>query len=62
MIRAGVPESVAMKISGHKSATIFKRYDIVSHDDIAEALRKTAKHLRERQVRKVVPIRKKESS
>ena len=40
LIRAGVTENVAMKISGHQSTSIFRRYDIVSTADQREAMRK----------------------
>jgi integrase len=39
MVRAGVPESVAMSISGHKTPSMFKRYDITDGRDQRQALR-----------------------
>lgn len=44
MIRAGVPQSVAMRISGHRTAAIFLRYDIASEDDKRDALRRMQEH------------------
>jgi len=40
MVRAGVPQAVAMSISGHRTISMFLRYNITSHDDQRDALRK----------------------
>jgi integrase len=40
MTREGISESVAKKISGHKTDSVFKRYDIVSSQDIQDAAKR----------------------
>jgi integrase len=40
LVRAGVSQTVAMKISGHTTISTFIRYDITSERDIEEAMQK----------------------
>jgi integrase len=44
LIRAGVAQSVAMKVTGHKSARMFDRYNITDTTDVADALVRVGEH------------------
>jgi hypothetical protein len=42
MVGAGVPQTVAITISGHKTDSMFRRYSITAEDDQRAALHRRA--------------------
>jgi len=56
MLAAGVPQAVAMKITGHRTDSMFRRYAIVDEAQKREALAKTQQYIAASAERKVVAI------
>jgi hypothetical protein len=40
VMQAGIRQTVAMKMTGHKTDSVFRRYDIVSDLDLKDAARR----------------------
>ena len=47
LVRSGVSEAVAMKISGHKTRSVFDRYDVTDDSDLRDAARAVENFLSE---------------
>ena len=57
MTRAGTPETVAMQITGHKTNSMFRRYNITSQEDKRRALLETEEYLEHQPTEKrIIPL------
>jgi hypothetical protein len=52
MTRAGIPRSIAIEISGHKTESMYRRYDIVSESDLDVVREKMDQYLKEERARR----------
>jgi len=51
-----------MKLSGHQTDSVYRRYDIISDDDLTESMNRVQEHMKkEAEIRKVVPIAKRQA-
>lgn len=52
MERAGIPRNLAMGITGHRTESVYRRYDIGSDRDLKQAATKRERYLGEQRVEK----------
>jgi integrase len=69
LVRSGVPETVCMAISGHRTRSVFQRYDITSERDLMEATERRKVYISKQERNatgkvsgKVVPFQQKEAN
>jgi integrase len=60
LVRSGVPERIAMNFTGHKTRSMFDRYNIVADSDLKSAMNRVSEYVKERaaETPKVIPLRK----
>jgi integrase len=42
LVRSGTPEAIAMAVTGHRSRSVFQRYNITVQDDVRLALQRVS--------------------
>jgi integrase len=54
LVRAGVPETVTMRISGHKTRSVFDRYNVTSEEDLQQAANQLNRYFQKKMV--TIPV------
>ena len=58
MKRAGIEDKIAMQISGHRTRSIFDRYDLASEDDLEGAAQKLTNYSAERKTQRAAKLKR----
>jgi integrase len=57
--KAGLSEGDGMKLSGHKTRSVYDRYNIIDDEDSREAMKRAQEYNKRQAKRKVIPLKRK---
>jgi hypothetical protein len=58
MKRAGVQDKLAMEITGHRTRSVFDRYNIVNETDLRGAGERLEEYAKQRKLERAAPLRR----
>jgi integrase len=57
--KAGLSESDGMRLSGHRTRSVYDRYNIIDDEDSRQAMRIAQEYVKRELARKVIPLKRK---
>jgi len=56
--KPGLSETEGIRLSGHKTRSVYDRYNIIDEEDSREAMKRAQEYLKQQKGRKVIPLKR----